>query len=287
MQKDNYEIFYYSDSHFQSVSEHRHDYYEFYFPVSGKIEMEIEGKRTPLSSLDAVVVPPRTLHRAVTENSEHSYCRYVFWISVSYFRHLCAGMEGLSYITDLAKSGEYIHHFSENEHSLIQSKVLRLIEEDRSDRYGGTDFSRLSICDLILTLSRLVYEHDHPRSLKQQDDPVQIMMEYIENNLEENLSLESLSEKFFLSPSHIAHIFQERTGITVHRFITKKRVERCADEIKTGRPVSLVYREYGFRDYSVFFRSFKKEFLMSPKEYQAIYRKDPDRPGQAYPVRSE
>ena len=28
MRKENYEIFYYSDSHFQSVAEHRHDYYE-------------------------------------------------------------------------------------------------------------------------------------------------------------------------------------------------------------------------------------------------------------------
>ena len=278
MRKENYEIFYYSDSHFQSVSEHKHDYYEFYFPVAGKIEMEIEGKRVPLSTRSAVVVPPGTMHRAVTENSEKSYCRYVFWISAGWFRKLCAGMKDLSYITELAESGICIHHFSENEYSLIQSKILRLIEEDRSVRFGDDDFSRLCICDLILTLSRIVHEHNYPRAVQKQDDPVQIMMEYIENNLDEDLSLEALGENFFLSPSHIAHIFRERTGMTVHRYITKKRLERCADEIKTGRPVSTVYQEYGFRDYSVFFRAFKKEYSLSPRDYQSLYLHDPDYP---------
>ncbi|MCR5795167.1 MAG: AraC family transcriptional regulator [Solobacterium sp.] len=278
MRKENYEIFYYSDQHFQSVSEHKHDYYEFYFPVSGKIEMEIRGKRTPLSNCDAVIVPPHTPHRALTENSERSYCRYVFWISVSYFKRLCTAVKGLGYITEQADSGNCIHHFTENEYSRIQSKILRLIEEDRSERYGNDSFTLLAVCDLILTLSRIVYEHDHPRSRKQQEDPVQIIMEYIENNLDEDLSLESLGDRFFLSQSHIAHIFLERTGMTVHRYITKKRLERCADEIKTGRPAGLVYQEYGFRDYSVFFRAFKKEYDISPREYQALYLRDPDYP---------
>ena len=280
MRKENYEIFYYSDSHFQSVAEHRHDYYEFYFPVSGKIEMEIKGERFPLSKCDAVVVPPHTLHRAVTEDSEKSYCRYVFWISAAYFRKLCANMKGLSYVTEQAEAGVYIHHFTENEYSLIQSKILRLIEEDRSERYGGDDFTGICICDLILTLSRLVHEHDHPQTLRQQEDPVQVMMQYIENNLDEDLSLEALGDKFFLSRSHISHIFLDRTGMSVHRYITKKRLERCADEIRTGRPVSQVYQDYGFRDYSVVFRAFKKEFSISPAGYRAMYLHDPAYPGK-------
>ena len=242
--------------------------------------MEIKGERFPLSNCDAVVVPPHTLHRAVTEDSEKSYCRYVFWISAAYFRKLCANMKGLSYVTEQAETGVYIHHFTENEYSLIQSKILRLIEEDRSERYGGDDFTGICICDLILTLSRLVHEHDHPQTLRQQEDPVQVMMQYIENNLDEDLSLEALGDKFFLSRSHISHIFLDRTGMSVNRYITKKRLERCADEIRTGRPVSQVYQDYGFRDYSVFFRAFKKEFSISPAEYRAMYLHDPAYPGK-------
>lgn len=97
MLKDSYEIYYYSDSHFQSVSPHRHDYYEFYFPASGSIDMEISGRKTPLSEHDAVLVPPGTVHRAVNENGEQSYSRYVFWISADYYRQLAESTAGISY----------------------------------------------------------------------------------------------------------------------------------------------------------------------------------------------
>ena len=280
MRKPDYEILYYSDSHFQSVAVHRHDYYEFYFPVDGVIEMEISRKRTPLSSYDVVLVPPDTDHRAVTENSEHSYCRYVFWISVAYYKQLVKAAPFMDYIVKAAEEKKrYIHHFTETENSVIRSKILRLIEEDHSIRYGRDDFAGLCIMDLIMTLSRFVYEHDHPAALHQPEDQVQAMIEYIENNIDGDLSLESLGERFFLSKYHVAHIFRERTGMTVHRYITRKRLERTADDIKAGKAVSLVYQDHGFNDYSSFFRAFKKEYGISPKEYQAVYLHDPAYPG--------
>ncbi len=276
MMKDNYEIYYYSDSHFQSVSPHKHDYYEFYFPAAGKIEMEITGTRTPLSNRSVVIIPPGTIHRAITENSDKSYCRYVFWISKSYFNQLAKDSENFGYIVRLASEQQrFIHHFRENEYPLIQAKVLRLIEEDKSEQYAGNDFVRICIYDLILTLDRLVYERDHPHTEKKQTDLVQQIMEYIEGNLDEDLSLEQLSDHFFVSKYHIAHIFKERTGFGIHQYIQKKRLERCANEIKTGRAVSRVFREYGFTDYSSFYRAFRKEYHLSPSEFQAVYLHDP------------
>ena len=265
MTRENYEIYYYSDSHFQSVSPHKHDYYEFYFPVAGKIEMEINGKRTPLNNRSTAVIPPGTIHRAVTESDERSYCRYVFWISRSYFRRLRDKMPSLGYIAEQAESGYYIHHFSEYEYTSIQSKILRLIEEDKADRFGHDVFTDIVISDLLMTLSRLIYEQDHPQGKEKETDIVQAIIEYIDHHLEEELSLEALGEQFYISKYYAAHEFKERTGISVHQYIIKKRLERCADEIKTGKSVSRIYSDYGFQDYSSFFRAFKKEYNLSPR----------------------
>lgn len=281
MTKENYEIYYYSDSHFQSVSPHVHDYYEFYFPVAGKIEMEIEGKYTPLSSRSVVIVPPGTVHRAVTETDERSYCRYVFWISASYYRRLSAQSEELAYIVKRVESdGKYIYHFKEHEYALIQSKILRLIEEESMDRYGRSVFAGIMISDLIMTLSRLAYEQDHPKHKEKEIDLIQAMIGYIDRHLDEDLSLETLGEQFYISKYYAAHEFKERTGMSVHQYIVKKRLERCADEIKTGKAVSRIYADYGFTDYSAFYRAFKKEFHLSPKDYQKVYLHDPMYPGR-------
>ncbi len=280
MTREDYEIYYYSDSQFQSVSPHKHDYYEFYFPVAGKIEMEVNGKRTPLNNRSTAVIPPGTIHRAVTESDERSYCRYVFWISRSYLRRLRDKMPSLAYIAEQAESGHYIHHFSGNEYTSIQAKILRLIEEDKADRYGHDVFTDIVISDLLMTLSRLIYEQDHPLRMEKNTDTVQAMIEYIDQHLEEELSLETLGEQFYISKYYAAHEFKERTGISVHQYIIKKRLERCADEIKTGKSVSRIYSDYGFQDYSAFFRAFKKEYNLSPKEYQKAYLHDPMFPGR-------
>lgn len=280
MTRENYEIYYYSDSHFQSVSPHKHDYYEFYFPVAGKIEMEVNGKRTPLNHRSTAVIPPGTIHRAVTESDERSYCRYVFWISRSYFRRLRDKMPSLGYIAEQAETGHYIHHFSDYEYTSIQSKILRLIEEDKADRYGHDVFTDLVITDLLMTLSRLVYEQDHPQGREKETDTVQAIIEYIDQHLEEELSLETLGDQFYISKYYAAHEFKERTGISVHQYIIKKRLERCLDEIKTGKSISRIYSDYGFQDYSAFFRAFKKEYNLSPKEYQKAYLHDPMYPGR-------
>ncbi len=276
MIRENYEVYYYSDSHFQSVSLHKHDYYEFYFPVSGRIEMEIEGKRTPLGSRDVVIVPPGTIHRAVTENSERSYCRYVFWVSAEYFRQICREMLSPLLLEKEAKEkGKYIHHFSGSEYALIQARLLRLVEEDKASHYGREEMIDLCIRDLLLTLSRLIYEHDHREDPDPESGVSEALMAYIQANLDDDLSLEKLGEQFSISKYHIAHIFKEETGVSVHRYILKKRLECCANDIKIGKPISKIIREYGFSDYSSFFRAFRKEYHLSPREYRQVYLGDP------------
>ena len=271
----NYEIFYYSDSHFQNVNAHMHDYYEFYFPVAGEIAMEINGKRTPLSHRDVVAVPPYTSHRALT-SSERSYCRYIFWISAAYLNRLRSEDPDCWYITEAAeKNQKFIHHFSENEYAVIQSKILRLMEEDRSSRFGSDVFVTLCIRDLLLTISRLAYEQDHPKKTEAQKDVFQGIVEYIEQHLDEDLSLSKIGKVFFLSKYHIAHLFQDRIGVSVHQYILKKRLERCAVDIASGKSISRVYSDHGFNDYSSFYRAFKKEYFISPKEYQAVHLQDP------------
>ena len=275
MIRENYEVYYYSDAHFQSVSLHEHDYYEFYFPVSGKIEMEIGGKRTPLGSRDVVIVPPGTTHRAVTENSERSYCRYVFWISDTYYRQICQDARGPHILQQEAERGKHIHHFTGSEYALIQARLLRLVEEDKASHYGREEMIDLCIRDLLMTLSRLIYEHDHQEDPDPESDLSEALMAYIQANLDEDLSLEKLGEQFSISKYHIAHIFKEETGVSVHRYILKKRLECCANDIKIGKPVSKIIREYGFSDYSSFFRAFRKEYHLSPREYRQVYLGDP------------
>lgn len=49
-----------------------------------------------------------------------------------------------------------------------------------------------------------------------------------------------------------------------------KRLQTCRSAILSGASITYIYELYGFRDYSAFFRAFKKEYGISPKEYRDI-----------------
>jgi len=86
-------------------------------------------------------------------------------------------------------------------------------------------------------------------------------------NLNEDLSIDIISEKFYLNKYYLMHLFKQETGYTLHNYIQKKRVIRAAELLRSGLQAGEVCSLCGFGDYSTFVRTFKKEFNLSPKQY--------------------
>lgn len=114
----------------------------------------------------------------------------------------------------------------------------------------------------------MAYEKNHPRKLKEDQNLYENIIQYIDTQLDQDLSLEHLAGKFYASKYHIAHIFKENTGISIHQYIMKKRLAACQDAILSNISITKAYLMFGFKDYSSFYRAFKKEYGISPKEFR-------------------
>ena len=215
-----------------------------------------------------VIIPPGRRHRAVVEQSNCPYRRFVFWVSREYAGNLMAQSAEYGYLMQQAQvQGKLIYSHDVVEFNTIQYKIFQLIEETQMERYGREARIPLLVSDLILHLNREIYEKEHPVKIKE-ENLYQNVIYYIEQNLEEDLSLDGLASAFFVSRYYIAHIFKEQAGISVHQYILKKRMQACREAILGGENISKVYERYGFQDYSSFYRAFRKEYGMSPKEYR-------------------
>lgn len=269
MLSKDFEIYFYNDTALTNVDTHAHDYYEFYFFMEGNVSIQIENKIYPIHPGDILLLPPHTAHQPVIHSTDKPYRRFVFWISQEYYNHLFTLSPDYIYLMQYVQMHkEYIFHTDKITFHSIQSKALRLIEEMQSEYFGRHAQIPLCVNDLILHLNRIIYNQKHTKKSSEELSLCQNLCAFIEKHLDEDLSLERLSAEFYISKYHISHTFKENLGISIHQYITKKRLSLCREAMIRNIPITKACQTFGFGDYSSFYRAFKKEYGISPKEFQ-------------------
>ena len=92
------------------------------------------------------------------------------------------------------------------------------------------------------------------------------IIRYINDHLERRITIRSLSERYYLSPSQLDRRFKKATGTTIADYINTKRMLRARKLLMEGRRASDVASLVGFSDYSAFFRAYRKAFGTGPRE---------------------
>ena len=261
-----FEIYYYKDRNLHNVEIHSHEYYEFYFFLEGEVTMFYSDSSHRMKNGDMVIIPPGMQHHVQIHDPAVPYRRVVFWITKSFLSKLSVHSEEFLFLTGKADDSGFAWHFNEVTFNTVQRKIFHVIEEIFSDRFGRRMAVALGINDLLLFLNRTVYESLHPERYGKSEKKLdRNLIRYIEEHINEDLRLDTLSELFFVSKYHISHLFKDKMGISLHQYILKKRLAMSKDALINGRKPSEVFREYGFSDYSVFYRAFVKEFGLSPQ----------------------
>ncbi len=273
MLSQHFEIYYYSDTGHHNVDMHAHDYYEFYFYMEGDVEFEIGDRKQVLRSGDFVIVPPGSLHRAFVRDTSLPYRRFVFWISSDYADQLAERFPDFAFLLTYMHRDRHRHIFHNDPISFnaVLSKTLQLLEEIHGNNYGRTAVIEIRVEDLLMLLCRNVYSKVNPSAVRSGSHLHEQVMAYIDHHLEEDISLDSLAERFYVSKYHIAHTFKEHLGISVHQYLLKKRLAACRDALLMNEKISEVCLTYGFKDYPSFYRAFRKEYGMAPKEYKEAF----------------
>ena len=96
------------------------------------------------------------------------------------------------------------------------------------------------------------------------------VLTFIDENLDTDLSLQTISSIAYYSPFHLHRLFKAITNETLNAYIIRKRIERTAMMLIHNKEYSIadIADKYGFQNDSTFSRTFKKIYRQSPTEFR-------------------
>lgn len=281
MKAIDFELQYKRDTYLKDVELHHHDFFEIYFLLSGDVTYLIESRIVHVMPGDLLLISPQELHQVIIRPEMSVYERYVLWVDPATVHRLSTARTDLQLGLDPSVTGAGNQlRLNREDRSRIQSLLELLSRETGSDAYGADLLRDSLLTQLLVTINRLVSQQgtwvdEDTRTNR----AVAQVMDYVNLHYAEPLSLDMLAERFFVSKYHLSHEFNRQVGTGVYHYIQKKRLLIARQLLAQGKKPNQVYSRCGFTDYTGFYRAFRAEYGVSPREFAAeVRQKNTDRP---------
>lgn len=274
MDSPDYEIYNYSDAVLPRVFPHRHDYYEIYFCRCDRLEYVIGKQVYHLNRGDLILLPPGYMHypSKIDAKPENQYTRMVLWCAVDFFERFLAIDPDLDRMwKSVIEHSSYHIRSSAVASQTLDNLCRHLLDVKRQGGFASRAREFSILLELFAQICQITQSAGHFERSAASTDMFNNIVYYIHVHLTDTLSLEELSEHFFVSKGYISRIFRENMGISVHQYILALRLSGCQEALKKGVPAAEAAEIYGFGDYSSFYRAFKNAYQISPREYAAAF----------------
>ena len=236
---------------------HDHPYYEFFLLLEGDVEMNIDGTIYPLAQNDLIVIPQGVPHR-ICFKSQAPYRRSVMYVSDSRLR-----TKGFSHFADLLEKSGVITQ------NIVGTPFLQTLGAcAKLSKLAVTDAAQNIIFnERLLAYYYILQTRAEQKTQSGADQLIDRAIEYINTNLSEKLTIDSIAEQLYTSGSYLCKSFRRKMGVPMMHYVNTQRVRRAKELIFEGLPLKEIYLRCGYENYITFFRVFRAETGLSPSEF--------------------
>lgn len=267
-----FRVFRLKDAALKPIPFHYHDFHKIIMFLNGAVDYVIEGKTYHLAPRDIVFVTAGEIHRPVFTDEKKEYERIVIYVAPDF---LARWQEQNAEHADLAQCFAYARKNSSVMHQPPGTSHDLLFHMDKLEKtahgqgFANGLFTEIMFIEFIILLNRSLYEHELSGLNNASYDPkIQEILTYINAHLAEELSIDDLAARAYISKFYLMRKFKADTGYGIHQYIRSKRLLLARDLLKTDLPITAICEEVGFADYSTFSRAFKEMFKCAPRDYR-------------------
>jgi AraC-like DNA-binding protein/mannose-6-phosphate isomerase-like protein (cupin superfamily) len=248
---------------------HYHEFNKILVFISGEVTYLIEGRAYHLKPWDIIIVSSNEVHKPII-NPSKPYERIVIWVNSAYLeKHNTENCDLTTCFDPASRNKVNLVRPSPENLQRIKAILLHLEQSLKDNGFGSRILANSVFMQLVVYLNRefLSTSGTAPVSDVQYDENIGKVIDYINEHISEDLSIDKLSSEFYISKYYLMHKFKKQTGYSIHNYILQKRLILAGPLIREGKPATEVSIECGFKDYSNFIRAFKKMYGLPPKQY--------------------
>lgn len=250
---------------------HYHEFDKIILFLSGKVNYVIEAQSYQLFPYDIVFVPHNSVHYPVIDENT-PYERLVIYISPAFLAKQSDIDSNLAHCFDYARQNHsYVMHLDNIETNDILAQLNKLEGSFTDSAFANKIYTKIIFLEFMILLNRAIINdncninaHHHVSY----DENILAVLNFINQNLFKELNIEQIAKQFFVSKYYLMRRFKAKTGYSTHQYILNKRLLAAKEYIKNGKPLTQICFDCGFKDYSVFCRSFKTAFKQTPREFK-------------------
>jgi AraC-like DNA-binding protein len=247
---------------------HSHDSYEIFLPVAGSLAFDVEAYRYTVERGSVLILPPFVSHRLIVQDSEPLEYLYAQF-----------SPKAMPDEEDLQETVESLFHgYGEGEMSMrhlpkesfafVHGAIKRLC-------VSGTKEVHHQFFRILSPLLREILLYGIPVNGKQGELAkkgsrktalTDQIIDYVSLHYADIQDLSFVVDVFHYSTVHVNSLFKNRLGVSLWRYVLHIRLDRACDMLVNGIHASEVALSCGFKDYSTFYRMFKKCYGITPTE---------------------
>lgn len=223
---------------------HCHPVYEIYYFISGCVDYLVNGTLYQPKPNSMLLMAPGTFHECRVK-SDDKYERFTL--------HFHAGLIPENIRTQLLRPFHSASIYIENADTILHElNALQACYDFPEELSGPAVHARLvAMLSQILNLYNAI---KLPEEASAEATLPQKIIAHINTNFSQKITLDMLSQRFFMSKNQINRIFTKATGRSVMEYVRHKRIEYAEHLRSMGMPAAEAAYKAGFDNYSTYYR---------------------------------
>lgn len=262
-----FKLFHLSDQGRQEFEYHYHEFDKVIIFLKGSVDYVIEGRSYALKPYDIVLVNHNEIHKPDI-NPDEIYERIIVYLSPDFITSYRTGEYDLSRcFTEARTERSNVLRVQALSSSLLFQTIRNLERACAKSGYANELYCQVLFLEFMIHLNRAALEqHLEYLHTDSCNEKIIGILNYINRNLTTDLNIDLLAEHFYMSRSHLMHLFKKETGYSIGNYINEKRLLLAKERLRFGVLSTEVCYDCGFKSYSAFSRAYKKLFGQTPSQ---------------------